>query len=99
MISVLSGEYTTHPVRTGISDAPRWFPAKLICTPTCPGSIRVTRSRNSPITSNTRITPIAITPNFKNGAALFISNSASPPFLNISIPLLPPRETTSTLRC
>src|SRR6266576_2870664 len=48
MICVLNGEYTTQPVRTGISDAPRCLPARLISTPTCPASMRVTRRRKTP---------------------------------------------------
>src|SRR6201995_3544903 len=43
MICVVSGEYTTQPVRTGISEAPRCLPARLISTPTWPASMRVTR--------------------------------------------------------
>ena len=54
--------------------------------------MRVTRSKKIPITNKTSSAPIAMMPSFKNGAALFISNSASsrpPPFLNMSILLFP----------
>jgi hypothetical protein len=42
MICVVSGEYTTQPVRTGISEDPRCRPARLISTPACAASMRVT---------------------------------------------------------
>src|SRR5579859_2383420 len=60
MIWVLNGEYKTQPVRTGISEAPRWLPAKLISTPTWPASMRVMRTAkaNTKITTSRMAAPI-----------------------------------------
>jgi len=86
MIWVVSGEYTTQPVRTGISEAPRCLPARLTSTPTNPASTRVTRRKNMPKSTKTKRAPMTSAPILKNGPACFISNvdSFRPPPLNIT---------------
>src|ERR1700736_1313102 len=80
MICVVSGEYTTHPVRTGISDAPRCLPARLISTPTCPASMRVTRTsnENKMINPSSTATPITIARN-PGMFGLITNGGRSPP--------------------
>src|ERR1700692_2720758 len=80
MICVVSGEYSTQPVRTGISDAPRCLPARLISTPTCPASMRVTRtsSENKMINPSNAATPITIARN-PGMFGLMTNGGRSPP--------------------
>src|ERR1700722_4776144 len=80
MICVVPGEYTTPPVLAGISDSPRCLPARLISTPTCPASMRVTRTsnENKMITPSSTATPITIAHN-PGILGLMTNGGRSPP--------------------